>query len=330
MDEPLRVVVLAGGLSHERDVSLRSGARVVEALIGAGAEARLHDVDSHLVHSLADEAPTTVFPLLHGASGEDGGIATVLELLGVPYVGSRPEACRLSFDKAMAKTVAAGAGLRTPPSVALAHSTFRDLGAAALLTAVVEQIGLPLVVKPNAGGSALGVTVVHRSEELPAAMVGAYAYGEVALIEAFVAGTEVAVTVVETGGGQNLLRALPAVEIVADGGFYDYAARYTAGRTEFFAPARLSDSVRAEVASVASMAHTTLGLRHLSRTDIIVDDAGVAWFLEVNVAPGMTETSLAPQAIRAAGLDLGQMCLDLVRAAQAQGRTPQASAAGLA
>ncbi len=312
MTDAPRVVVLAGGLSHERDVSLRSGARVVDALVGVGVEAHLRDVDAHLVHALAVEAPTTVFPLLHGASGEDGGVATVLELLGVPYVGSRPQACRLAFDKAMAKTITAGAGLRTPASVAIAHATFRDLGAAALLSAVVAQIGLPLVVKPNAGGSALGVTVVHRPDELPAAMVGAYAYGEVALIEAFVAGTEVAVTVLDSDGAPQ---ALPAVEIVADGGFYDYAARYTAGRTEFFAPARLDEAVSADVASIASAAHQALGLRHLSRTDLIVDEAGVAWFLEVNVAPGMTETSLAPQAIRAAGLDLGAVCLDLVRAA---------------
>jgi D-alanine-D-alanine ligase len=236
----------------------------------------------------------------------------VLELLDVPYVGSRPDSCRLAFDKAAAKTVVRRAGLRSPEAVALAHATFRDLGAPALLDALVERLGLPLVVKPNSGGSALGVTVVRARDELPAAMVGAYAYGDVALVEQFVAGTEVAVSVLDTGDGPT---ALPPVEIVPDGGLYDYAARYTAGRTEFFAPARLDAEVAEVVAEAAVTAHRALGLRHLSRTDLIVDAQGVPWFLEVNVAPGMTETSLTPLAARAAGLDLGDICAGLVRAA---------------
>jgi len=307
-----RVIVLAGGLSHERDVSLRSGGRVVDALLDTGLEATLRDADAGLVGALAADPGATVFPVLHGASGEDGAIRAVLELLGVHYVGSRPGACRLAFDKAIAKSVVARAGLRTPEALPLASATFRDLGAPALLDALVDRLGLPLVVKPNSGGSALGTSVVRDRDELPAAMVGAYAYADVVLVEQFVTGTEVAVSVVDTGQGPI---ALPAVEIEADGGIYDYAARYTAGRTEFFAPARLEPEIAEVVAESAVIAHRALGLRDLSRTDMIVDAAGVPWFLEVNVSPGMTETSLTPQAVRAGGLDLGQVCWDLVHAA---------------
>ena len=312
-----RVVVLAGGLSHERDVSLRSGGRVVDALVDAGLEASLRDADAGLVAALAGDPGATVFPVLHGASGEDGAIRAVLELLGVHYVGSRPDACRLAFDKSIAKSVVARAGLRTPEALALASATFRDLGAPALLDALVDRLGLPLVVKPNSGGSALGTSVVHDRDALPAAMVGAYAYADVVIVEQFVTGTEVAVSVIDTGSGAT---ALPPVEIEPDGGIYDYAARYTAGRTEFFAPARLEPQIAEVVAEAAVTAHEALGLRDLSRTDMIVDTAGVPWFFEVNVSPGMTETSLTPQAVRAGGLDLGQVCADLVRAAATRNR----------
>ena len=311
-----RVVVLAGGLSHERDVSLRSGSRVVDALVDAGLDATLRDADAGLVAALAGDPTATVFPVLHGASGEDGAIRAVLELLGTHYVGSRPDACRLAFDKAIAKSVVARAGLRTPKALALASATFRDLGAPALLDALVDRLGLPLMVKPNSGGSALGTSVVRDREGLPAAMVGAYAYADVVLVEQFVTGTEVAVSVVDTGQGPL---ALPPVEIVPDGGIYDYAARYTAGRTEFFAPARLEPEIAEVVAESAVTAHRALGLRDLSRTDLIVDSSGVPWFLEVNVSPGMTETSLTPQAVLAGGLDLGQLCADLVQAAAGRG-----------
>jgi len=308
-------VVLAGGLSHERDVSLRSGSRVVDALVDAGLDATLRDADAGLVAALAADPAATVFPVLHGASGEDGAIRAVLELLGMHYVGSRPDACRLAFDKAIAKSVVSRAGLRTPEALALASATFRDLGAPALLDALVDRLGLPLVVKPNSGGSALGTSVVPDRDALPAAMVGAYAYADVVLVEQFVSGTEVAVSVVDTGSGPT---ALPPVEIEPDGGIYDYAARYTAGRTEFFAPARLEPETAEVVAEAAVAAHRALGLRDLSRTDLIVDAAGIPWFLEVNVSPGMTETSLTPQAVRAGGLDLGQVCADLVQAAAAR------------
>jgi D-alanine-D-alanine ligase len=310
-----RVLVLAGGLSHERDVSLRSGRRVAEALRDRGFEVEVRDVDSTLLISLRDDPPACVLPLLHGSTGEDGAIREVLELAGIPYVGSGPAACRVAFDKPVAKTIVSAAGISTPAAVVLPHETFRELGAAAVMTAMADRLGLPLIVKPARGGSALGCTVVHSAADLPSAMVDAFAYGDTALVEHFVEGLEVAVGVYDDGEGP---RALPAVGIVPDGGVYDYTARYTAGSTEFTVPARLSEELAASCADVALRAHEALGLRDLSRTDLIIDAQGTVWFLEVNVAPGMTETSIVPLAVEASDVDLGELFGRLVRAAAAR------------
>ena len=304
-----RIVILAGGLSPERDVSVRSGRRVAEALRRTGRQVDVLDADASLLPSLAADRPSCVVPLLHGAPGEDGAIRGVLDALGLPYVGSDPVACRTSFDKPIASARIAAAGLAVPAQFVLAATTFRELGAAAVLEAVVGRLGLPLMVKPTRGGSSLGATVVRSGDDLPAAMMAAFAYGDTALVEQFVTGTEVAVSVLDDGDGP---RALPVVEIVADGGVYDYAARYTAGATEFFTPARLPQPVLDACAAAAVEVHRTLGLRHWSRSDLIVDAEGTPWFLEVNVAPGMTETSTFPQAIAAAGLDLGTVVADLI------------------
>jgi D-alanine-D-alanine ligase len=277
----------------------------------------VHDLDASLLGDLATSPPDCVIPLLHGASGEDGSLRDVLDSLGIPYVGSRPDACRLAFDKMVAKAHVAGGDLHTAPAVALPHATFRDLGAGAVLDSLVARIGLPLVVKPTRGGSALGVAIVRQNADLAGAMVGCFAYADTAMLETYVPGTEVAVTVIEDA--QGTVRALPAVEIVPDSGVYDYASRYTAGTTEFFAPARLSPEVADLCARVAVAAHERLGLRHLSRADLIVSDDGQVTFLEVNVAPGCTETSLLPQAVEAAGLDLGQVFRVLVERAMAAG-----------
>jgi len=310
-DHP-RVLVLAGGLSHERDVSLRSGRRVAEALHGIGVTVEVRDVDAGLLPLLTGHRPDCVVPLLHGETGEDGALREVLELVGVPYVGARPAACRMAFDKPVAKVIAARAGLHTPRSVTLPHATFRELGATGVMAALVSTLGTPLIVKPARGGSALGCTVVRDAGSLPGAMVDAYAYGATALVEQLVEGSEVAVPVVDTGAGP---RALPVVSIEPDGGIYDYTARYTAGSTEFVVPAKLPEELAAECARVAVTAHEALGLRDLSRSDLMIDAESRVWFLEVNVAPGLTETSTVPLAVRAAGLDLGTLVSDLVQAA---------------
>lgn len=308
-----RVAVLAGGLSHERDVSLRSGRRVAEALRSVGIEVSIHDVDADLVPALTDLRPDLVWPLLHGASGEDGSVRDVVQLLGLRLLGTGPRASRVAWSKPIAKTIVARAGLATPEFVTLPQSLFRELGAGRVLDAVVARLGLPLVVKPSRGGSALGVNLVTSADDLPRAMVDCFAYSDTALIEQAISGTEVAVSVVDTGDGPV---ALPPVEIVTDGA-YDYDARYNPGRVEYFTPARLDDDVVAAVCGAAVTAHRSLGLTRLSRTDLIVDDAGRPWFLEVNVAPGMTETSLLPQAAEGGGHNLVDLYRSLVLASLA-------------
>jgi D-alanine-D-alanine ligase len=311
------VAVLAGGLSHEREVSLRSGRRLAAALRESGVDVREWDVDSSLVTQLRTDPPDAVVIALHGGEGENGSVQAVLELLDVPFVGTAAQACRRAWDKPTAKAELAGAGLDTPDWVALPHSTFRALGAQAVLDAMVDRLGLPLMLKPDQGGSALGAQVVTDRSEMPAAMVSCLAYSDTVLAERFVRGTEVAVTVVNDGPE---LRALPAVEIDARGGVYDYTARYTPGTVAFHCPARLDDATQARLAETALAAHRLLGLRDVSRMDAVVDEEGRVQVLEVNVSPGITETSLLPMAVRAAGMDLGRLYSALVERAIARSR----------
>jgi D-alanine-D-alanine ligase len=306
------IVVLAGGISHERDISLRSGRRVADSLNSLGHRVSLRDPDASLLGYLAANRPDVVWPALHGASGEDGALRALLEQTGIPFVGSRTDASRLAWSKPTAKALVSRAGIATPASVTLPKETFRELGANSVLETVLAGLGAPLVVKPAQGGSAQGVTIVNDPADLPRAMVDAYTYADVALIEKKIEGTEISVTVIDTGDGPE---ALPAVEIEPVGGTYSFDARYNAGETRFFVPARLTTEIAGAAAEAAVLAHTTLGLRHLSRIDLIVDGAGTPWFLEANVLPGLTETSLVPQAIEAAGRELGEVYSALAEAA---------------
>jgi D-alanine-D-alanine ligase len=315
MSADLHAVILAGGLTFEREVSQRSGRRVADALRHAGIDAPILDTDAALVDTLTAGRPDAVFIALHGPVGEDGALRSVLDLIDVPYVGSGPAACRVAWDKPNAKAAVRTAGIATPDWVALPQSTFRELGAQVVLDRIVSRLGLPLMVKPAQGGSALGAHRVDSVEDLPAAMVGCFAYGETALIERFVAGVELAISVVD---GPDRPRALPAVEIVPASGVFDYASRYTAGMTTYHTPARLDATVAARAAHLAERAHQVLGLRDLSRTDAMVTPDGEVHFLEVNVAPGMTETSMLPMAVESAGLDLGELCATLLRRAAAR------------
>lgn len=295
------IAILAGGLSHERDVSIRSGRRVSEALRSHGHEASVLDIDSNLLDRLDRLQPDVVWPLLHGSIGEDGSIQAVLETVGVPFVGSPSGSCRLGWDKSIAKVVAQQNGIATPRGVALPQSLFRDLGAQGVLDKIMTSLDLPLVVKPARGGSALGVSLVRSGSDFSRAMIDCFAYGSVALIEQAIEGIELAVSVVETDGEPM---ALPPVEIVTDGP-YDFDARYNPGRSEYFAPARASDDVMTAAQEAGVRVHQILGLRHLSRSDLIVDANGTPWLLDVNVSPGQTETSLFPLAVQASGEELG-------------------------
>jgi D-alanine-D-alanine ligase len=310
------VLILAGGLSYEREVSLRSGRRVLDALRAVGVDAAVRDADVTLLPSLTTERPDAVVIALHGATGEDGSLRGVLDLCGIPYAGCDAQTARVAWDKPSAKAVLREAGIPTPDWVALPHDRFSELGAAAVLDRIADRLGLPLMVKPAQGGSGLGATAVREAAELPAAMVGCFAYDQTALVERYVTGVDIAVSIVDLGEGPT---ALPAVEIVPQNGVYDYAARYTAGLTTWHVPARLGPEVAQRVAQTAVAAHTALGLRDLSRVDLIVDLNGGAHVLEVNVSPGMTETSLFPMAVGAAGLDFGKVLATLVRRAVDRG-----------
>jgi D-alanine-D-alanine ligase len=303
----VHVLVLAGGLSPERDVSLRSGRRAAEALRRARPDWEVSeaDVDAALLDLVAAHRPDCVVSMLHGAAGEDGSLRDLLESLNIPYLGSDARSSRIAFDKPVACTIVERLGIDVPAFMVLPQSTFRELGAASVMAAVVSRVGLPLIVKPTSGGSALGISVVRDAADLPSALVGAFSYADTAMIQTYVSGTEVAACVLGS-------EVLPVIEICPPADIYDYNARYTAGTTEFFCPARLTDEEIQSVISTALTVHEGLGLTDWSRSDLIVDGAGTVWFLEVNVAPGMTETSLMPQAIVAASQEVGDVIAKLV------------------
>ncbi|MFJ4220369.1 D-alanine--D-alanine ligase [Curtobacterium luteum] len=306
------VVVVAGGISHERDVSLRSGRRVADSLTGYGWRVDLRDADASLLPALSESRPDVVWPALHGASGEDGALRGILEALDVPFVGSRSTSARLAWDKPTASALVARAGVRTPRSITLSHDVFRELGAVGVLDAIAGEHPVPLAVKPARGGSAQGVTLVDDVNDLPRAMVSAYTYCDDVVVEQLIRGVEVAVGIIDTGDGPV---ALSAVEIVPRSGTYGFEARYNAGETTFYTPARISEVQAAAASAAAVAAHQALGLRHLSRVDLIIDGAGTPWFLEANVLPGLTETSLVPQALSASGFDLGWTYAELAEQA---------------
>ena len=308
----LKIQILAGGISHEREVSLKSGRRVADALTDAGASVVIREPDAALLANIRKDKPDVIWPVLHGASGEDGALRDILALTGVPFVGATAQGARLAWDKSIAKILVEREGVQTPASITLPKDTFRELDAEGVLKTVAASLALPVVVKPAKSGSAQGVTIVRKADQLSRAMIDAYVYCDVAIIERYVEGTELAISIIDLGAGPI---ALPAVEIQPVAGQFGYQERYTAGETNYFVPARIKETVAERAANMAIAVHEILGLRHLSRIDMIVDNKGVAWFLEANVLPGLTETSLLPQAVTAAGHSLGEVYLNLAQAA---------------
>lgn len=292
------VLVLAGGLSAEREVSLRSAECVAAVLADAGGAVEILDAAPDVMSQLVRESPPVVWPTLHGASGEDGSLAEVLRLLGLPVVGTGPDGCRLSWDKSVASALAAGAGVAVPPAVTVSADLFRDLGAHRLVEGLVGRLGLPVAVKPKRGGSGLGVHVVSDVDGVTDALVSALGYDSACRVERAVSGREVTVTVVEVAEGPL---ACPAVEVRPVSGEYDFSARYTAGAIEFHVPARLDTDTADRLRRDAVTVHRRLGLGALSRSDWIVDDSGVPWFIEVGTSPGMTATSTTPMGLAQLG-----------------------------
>ncbi|MCW2968407.1 MAG: D-alanine--D-alanine ligase [Solirubrobacteraceae bacterium] len=292
-----RVVVLKGGRSLERGVSLRSGGRVEDALERLGHEVTGIDVGHDLVRRLRELEPDAAFVALHGRDGEDGTVQELLEILGIPYTGSGVGACMRCADKVLAKHAFRAAGLPTPDFFAFSEAAFKELGAAEALGAIEERLGFPIVVKPADQGSALGIKFASTGADVPAALVAAFSYSSRVLLERHVHGRDLAVSILD---GQPL----PVVEAVPrEEDFYDFEARYEIGRTTFVCPAELDGDLGGRAQEIALAAHETLGCAGFSRVDLMLDDStGELALLEVNAIPGLTETSLLPQASEAAGI----------------------------
>jgi D-alanine-D-alanine ligase len=307
--------VLAGGRSPEREVSLRSGHRVTSALQARGHDAVLLDpAEGPFVENVSAATVSACYIALHGKEGEDGTVQRLLDVLGIGYTGSAPRACQTAFDKVLAKETLDASGVPTPPWAAVQATALRDLAAGPVLRTVVERLGLPLVVKPSRAGSAMGLTFVDLERDLPHAVMNALSFADTAIVERRIAGPEVAAGIVGD------IEALPLVEIVPKSGVFDYAARYTPGATEYYAPARLGLDATSAAQAAAARAHEVLGLRDVSRVDVMVDADGSPWVVDVNVSPGMTDTSLLPMAAQAAGIGFEDLCERVLQLALARTR----------
>jgi len=296
----MRVAVLKGGRSPERLVSLRSGARVEDALEALGHEVVPIDAGTDLVRRLREERPDVAFVAMHGIGGEDGTAQELLDLLGIPFTGPGVAACARCMDKATAKFTMQEVGIPTPDWFSFNQTAFRELGAADALDRLESRLGFPLVVKPSRGGSSLGVRFARGAEEVPGALISAFSYDDRVLMERFVDGRELAVSVL---GGEPL----PVVEVIpVAGDRYDFEARYEIGRTRFECPADLSEAELRAVTDAALATWRALGCTGFARVDLILDERG-PWVLEANAIPGLTDTSLLPQAAEAAGLGFEEL-----------------------
>lgn len=294
-----KIGVLLGGLSKERDVSLRSGAAVAKALRAKGYDVIEIDAGRDVAERLKAEGVSAAFLALHGRYGEDGAMQGLLEILGIPYTGSGPLASAIGMDKELTKRLVAPTGVKTAAWKVIKRD---EVGAFR-----TSPLPLPLVVKPNREGSTIGISIVRTEEEFIPALQDAAKLDETILVESFITGAEVTVAVV---GG----RALPVVEIVPKSGFYDYASKYTKGATEYVVPARISDEIRDRLQKTSEKIWTLLGLSGFARMDYIVASDG-EHFLEVNTIPGMTETSLVPKAAAAAGISFEDLCEEVLKGA---------------
>jgi D-alanine-D-alanine ligase len=305
----VRVAVLKGGRSLERVVSLRSAARVEDALGELGQEAVGIDVGRDLVSRLRAERPDVVFIALHGPGGEDGTVQELLEILDLPYTGPGVAACALCMDKVAAKHEIRAAGLPTPDWAAFNATAFRELGAGDTLEEIEERLGFPLVIKPASQGSSLGVEFASSRDEVPEALVAAFSYDDRVLLERYVKGPELAVSILD-GEALPIVEAIPREE-----DFFNFEARYEIGRTEYVCPAELGEAETQRVQEIATRTYETLGCTGFARVDLMLGDDGPQ-VLEVNAIPGLTDTSLFPMAAEAAGIDFTRLVERIVMSAR--------------
>ena len=301
----MKIGVLCGGRSAEREVSLKSGAQVQSALRELGHEVVQVDIDGTTWDVLRDGGFGCVFNALHGRLGEDGTVQGMLELLGLPYTGSGVLASALCMDKARAAAVMATAGLDVPEFDEL---EIKEGVAAETVEQLVAKYGLPLVIKPVREGSTIGLTIARDADAVASGLVLASKYDRRVLAQRFQEGTEITVGVLATPD----IQVLPTLEIVSENPVYDYDAKYTAGRSHHIIPARIAERAREEAQNAAGQAFQVLGCSGMARVDIIVDADGTPWILEVNTVPGLTALSLLPDAAKAAGISFGELCKRLV------------------
>ena len=314
-----RVAVLAGGQSLERQVSLRSAGRVRDALEQLGHEGIAIDVGPDLVDRLADTHPDVAFIALHGRDGEDGSVQEILELMGVAYTASGASACMRCMDKVLAKHALRDAGLPTPDFYSFSQTAFQSLGAALALPAIEERLDFPVVVKPAAQGSALGIRFAATAADVPTAIVAAFSYDTKVLLERYVAGRDLAISVLDGVEGPE---ALPIVEAIPrNGDHYDFEARYEIGRTDFVCPAVLEPEIARRAQALAVDAYRVLGCYGFARIDLMLSaGTGELTVLEADAIPGLTETSLLPQAAEAAGISFAAFVERVLELALARAR----------
>ncbi len=313
-----RVAVLKGGRSLERQVSLKSGARVQDALERLGYEVSAIDVGADLVERLENERPELAFVALHGRDGEDGTVQELLDAMGIPYTGSGVSACIRAADKVLAKHAMRDGGIPTPDFFAFNETAFKELGAARALPAIEQRLQYPIVVKPAGQGSALGIKFAGTAADVPSALVAAFSYDRKVLLERYVPGRDLAVSIIEQGGVPTPLPIVEAVPNEED--FYDFESRYEIGRTTFVCPAQLSDGVAERASTLALEVFTLLGCSGFARVDLMLDsDQSELSVLEADTIPGLTETSLLPQAADAAGISFDELVQLMLHAATARG-----------
>ena len=304
------IAVLKGGRSLERNISLKSGVRVEKALKELGYAVEGIDVDAQMVKRLKELKPDGAFIAMHGRSGEDGTVQELLDILSIPYTGSDVLPSIRCMDKVLSKHIFEGDGIPTPPFYAFNRDAFQELGAVDTMPIIGDDLGFPIVVKPSAQGSALGIRFAHTADELPAALISAFSFDNKVLLEKYVKGKELAVSIL----GKEP-RALPIVEVRPKTDFFDFESRYTLGKAEYLTPAEISDDEATAVSELSLKVFKTLGCSGFGRVDIILDEKGGLWVLEINTIPGFTETSLLPMAAGAAGIGFNDLVEEILLAA---------------
>ena len=300
----IRVLVLCGGNSTEREVSLRSGAAVCKALKEVGFKAEMLDINGQNVRELFENKPDVAYIALHGKGGEDGSIQGLLEYLDIPYTGPRVMASAICMDKAVTKDILISRGVNTPKYAVITASDAKKYDGGR----ICREFGLPVVIKASCQGSSIGVEIVSDADRIDDAINEALTFGDSVLIEQFVKGIELTVPII----GNDSIETLPIIEIVSENKFYDYQSKYTPGMSQHIIPARISEDVRGAVEAEAVKAYLATGCCGISRVDVIVGDDGVPYVIEINTSPGMTDTSLVPDAARHAGMTFGELAKKVI------------------